>query len=146
MEGQMIPTQYTCAGTDISPPLAWTAGPGATQSYAIVFTDKSNNFRHWAIFDIPATVMSLPENVERAANPAEPAGAKQVKSFDNQFGYAGPCPGGNQHTYEFVLYALDVPTITPAVDTSSSLQQVEQEVQMHDIATASLSGTSDAQP
>ena len=52
---------------------------------------------------------------------AIPPGSKQVKSYDNAtFGYLGPCPGGNVHSYEFDLYAVDAATL-PGVTTSSSV-------------------------
>lgn len=139
-EGTVIPDKYSCAGQNVSPDLSWTAGPAGTQSYAIVFTDKSNNLIHWVIWDIPPATSSLPEHVENAANPATPAGAKQAESYDGQtFGYLGPCPG-NTHTYEFVAYAVDVAAL-PNVTTASSRNEVETEILAHDLASAALSGT-----
>lgn len=139
-EGMVIPDKYACAGQNVSPDLSWTPGPAATQSYAIVFTDKSNNLIHWAIWDIPPATLSLPEHVENAAEPSTPAGAKQAESYDGQtFGYLGPCPGST-HTYEFVAYAVDVATL-PGVTTASSRDEVEAALLDHDLDSAALSGT-----
>lgn len=141
-EGMEIPKKYACkpAGADGSPDLSWTAGPTGTLSYAVVLTDKSNMFLHWVIWDIPSTTTALPAGVENKANPAVPAGSKQVKSFDGQtFGYRGPCPPST-HTYEFAVFALDVATLS-GVTTASSRAQVDAEILNHDLGTATLTGT-----
>ena len=145
-EGGAFPDKYSCAGANTSPPLDWTPGPSATKSYAIVLADESfNHFQHWVIWDIPPDVLALAENVPKVATPPMPSGAKQTKSYDDQtFGYLGPCPGGEEHTYQFVAYALDIDAL-PDVTTSSKMADVETAVLAHDIASASLSAKSSAQ-
>lgn len=139
-EGAAIPPQYTCDQKKGSPDLAWTPGPTGTLSYAVVLTDKSNNLLHWVIWDIPGATTGLPAAVENKADPASPAGSKQVKSYDNKtFGYLGPCPP-NEHTYEFAVFALDVATL-PNVTTASTRAQVKAEILDHDLATTTLTGT-----
>jgi len=49
-EGGVIADMYSCQGTNVSPPLAWTGGPTAP-GYAIVLTDTNNNLVHSAIWD-----------------------------------------------------------------------------------------------
>ena len=103
----------TMNGDNVSPQLAWGAGPAGTLSYAITLHDFSNNFTHWAIWNIPAAALTLPANLARESKPAVPAGSQQ-KSFDANnagFGYMGP--GADDHVYEFRLYALNVATFTP---------------------------------
>lgn len=100
-------------GDNLSPELDWGPGPVGTQSYAITLHDFSNDFTHWAIWNIPAGTLKLPANLARESKPAVPAGAQQM-SFDNNnagFGYMGP--GADDHVYEFKLYALNVATFTP---------------------------------
>ncbi|MFT3767430.1 MAG: YbhB/YbcL family Raf kinase inhibitor-like protein [Minicystis sp.] len=139
-EGSAIPAKYTCAGANASPDLKWTTGPAAAKSYAVVLTDKTINLVHWVIWDIPGATHALPEGVQKVANPPAPAGAKQVKSYDNStFGYLGPCPP-NQHTYELAVFALDVATL-PSVTTASTRKDVVTEIQSHDLASATLTGT-----
>jgi Raf kinase inhibitor-like YbhB/YbcL family protein len=139
-EGQTIPAVNTCAGANTSPQLDWTAGPTGTMSYAIIFTDKNNMLRHWAIWDIPASTTSLQANVPKMSMPAMPAGAKQV-SFSGM-GYAGPCPGPMDHTYEFAVYAVNVATLPGTSTTPSRMaaQNVEAIVLPRQIAKATLSG------
>lgn len=114
-EGGKLPCAHVasyCAGQQTSPPLAWTAGPAGTQSYAIVMRDDTLPNVHWVLYDIPAAVTSLAANVQRDVfEPNPPAGSKQSKppgSFgDNTRGYFGACPvnGAAQHTYSFTVYA-----------------------------------------
>jgi Raf kinase inhibitor-like YbhB/YbcL family protein len=140
--GSAIPTTYACAptGMNLSPDLTWTNSPTSALSYAVILTDKSNDLIHWVIWDIPSNVTSLPQHIAQLANPPTPAGAKQVKSYDDTtFGYLGPCPPST-HTYQFAVYALDVATL-PTVTTSSTRADVEAAVMNHDLASATLTGT-----
>jgi Raf kinase inhibitor-like YbhB/YbcL family protein len=141
-EGGMIPTVSTCAGANTSPPLSWTPGPAATQSYAIIFTDRNNSLIHWILWDIPAATMSLPADLPKTSTLPSLGGAKQV-AFTGT-GYAGPCPGGSVHTYEFALYAVDVAPL-PGVTTSSTRPTLSAAILSHQLAKAILTGTSNAQ-
>jgi hypothetical protein len=141
-EGGVIPDMNSCQGANVSPALAWAGGPAA-QSYALVFTDVTDMdapFIHSAIWDIPGSVMELPENVEKVAEPSVPAGSKQPLAYNGTTrGYLGPCPG-SMHTYQFVIYALPV-NPTPDLTLASTRAQVEAKVQELALDTASLSGT-----
>jgi Raf kinase inhibitor-like YbhB/YbcL family protein len=128
---------HTCAGANTSPPLSWTAGPTGTKSYTLIFTDKSNMLVHWALWDIPVAITSLP-----AALPAGMPAGTHGASIGQGGAYAGPCPGGNTHTYQFDLYAVDVATLPIAAN--SQQPQVVTSVMGHKLAVASLSGTSNA--
>jgi len=144
MEGAKFASDYTCAAgsAEKSLPLTWTAGPSQTKSYAIVLLDTNNDFNHWVVWDIPPTTTALPEGLPDDATLSMVGGAKQ-KAGSGQ-GYLGPCPSGTLHTYQFTVYALDVATLSEAMANSSTMQ-LSAAVQMHDIASAKLSGTSDAQ-
>lgn len=139
-EGDALPSEFTCDGDDVSPPLSWTPGPEGTKSYAIAFADDSNGLTHAAIYDIPADVTSLPKDVEKAYEPKTPSGAKQPKSFrPTVYGWAGPCPTG-KHTYVFTLYALGVETLPDTTDATSRTQ-VEALVAKNDLASTKLTVT-----
>ncbi|HEU4422898.1 MAG TPA: YbhB/YbcL family Raf kinase inhibitor-like protein, partial [Pilimelia sp.] len=146
-----IPIRYTCqqdgvSGNDISPPLAWTANTtGNTMSYAMTFIDTANGGKHWAIWDIPASRLSLPEGLGLGFNVPEISGAKQ-KAFgsgNKTLQYFGPCPGGSTHKYEFTLYAVDTATL-PGVNSGSSVAAVETAILAHDLASTKLAGNSNA--
>ena len=67
-QGGMIPSIYTCDGKDVSPPLTWTGGPAGTKSYAIISDDPDapgGTWVHWVIYNIPASITSLPENLPK---------------------------------------------------------------------------------
>jgi hypothetical protein len=58
-----IPSQYTCDGADISPPLTWSGLPSGTQSLIVVVEDPdapSGVFHHWAAFSMPAGSLHRP--------------------------------------------------------------------------------------
>ncbi len=99
--GQTIPVEYTCDGSDRSPPLVWTAPPKGTKSLALVMDDPdapSGTFVHWLAWNIPAKTRRL-----RAG--AQPP--RQGTASFNHVGYGGPCPPpGPPHHYVFKLYAL----------------------------------------
>jgi Raf kinase inhibitor-like YbhB/YbcL family protein len=144
-EGGMVPVAYSCAGKNISPQLDWTGAPLGAQSFSVIFEDESNALIHWGIWNIPADATGLPTNVETTKNPANVPGSQQAISYDQQtYGYLGPCPGGNLHTYRFTVYALDVATLPLAgIGTKESAKELSIE---HELASASLSAQSDAQP
>jgi Raf kinase inhibitor-like YbhB/YbcL family protein len=142
-EGDMLPADFTCTGTNVSPPLQWTAGPSGTMSYALILTDRTPGgvLIHSIIYDIPSSVMSLPMNVEKLANPTTPAGAKQLRAYDNTtYGYMGPCPPSGTHNYEFSVRAVDV-TALPGVMTTSSRTMAEPIITMHTLASGLLNVT-----
>ena len=101
---------------------------------------------HYAIYDIPAGVTSLPQGLPAGSPPtgiANLVGAKQKSPLAAQ--YLGPCPnntGSAADTYAFTLYALsqdklpgtvsDVASIVAAIKAANPLGQ------------AVLTGTSDA--
>ncbi len=135
--GEMIPVDHACDGANVSPELNWSGGPAAG-SYAIVFTDNSNGLIHWALWDIPADVMTLAEEIDSGYEPPDVPGAKQSRNYFDQRFYAGPCPP-DEHNYEFVLYAVDEPTLAN-LGMASSTEEIELEVQAHALDMASLAG------
>lgn len=101
-EGDTIPSQFTCDGTDLSPPLEWSGAPDATVAFAVIVDDPdARGFIHWAVADIPADRTSLEE------------GAASGTEGSNDFGragYGGPCPPSGSHRYVFTVYALSEAT------------------------------------
>ena len=111
-------------------------------SYAVILLDTSISYVHWVIWDIPATVTSLPAALDDMAMPATPAGAKQ-KSFQGN-GYAGPCPSGKDHVYKFTVYALPVATLSGAMTSSQPSALSTAVMNANPLASASLSAHSSA--
>ncbi len=66
-EGALIPVQYTCAGGDFSPPLAWSDLPAGAKSLAVIADDPDvpiGTWVHWVAFNLPVTGRGLPEGVK----------------------------------------------------------------------------------
>jgi len=132
-----------CGGRNASPQLAWSNFPPATKSFVITLFDPdaptSTGFWHWVVFNVPATVTSLPAGAGSNASPAPHA-----KSGYTDFGfshYGGPCPpnGDPAHHYIFTVYALDIPAIE-GVGSRSTGATVMFSLRGHLLAEGSLEG------
>lgn len=107
-DGGMIPAKYTCDGANISPQLSWDNAPKGTKSFVLICEDPDapmGTFTHWILYDIPADVHELLENLPK--DKILPNGAKQGIADFKKIGYGGPCPPNGTHRYYFKLYALD---------------------------------------
>ena len=126
-EGGMIPKPYTCDGKDMSPPLAWTSIPEGTKSLALICDDPDapgGTWVHWVLFNLPADVKELPENVPPKKTLENDA--KQGKNDFRKIGYGGPCPPGGTHRYYFKLYAVDtVLDANPGITKQELLNAME---------------------
>jgi Raf kinase inhibitor-like YbhB/YbcL family protein len=112
--GARIPPRYTCDGADVSPPLRWSNVPEGTRSFALIMYDPdapAGTFIHWVLYDIPANVNQLPEDVPKRER-VEGIGIQGVNDFGS-VGYGGPCPppGHGEHRYFFAIHALSVESI-----------------------------------
>jgi len=94
-EQRRDPKQYSCEGTDISPPLQWSGAPQGTKSFALIIDDPDApdprapkmTWVHWVVYNIPADAHGLPEG---AAKSGLPPGAKQGLNDWKRAGYGGP--------------------------------------------------------
>jgi Raf kinase inhibitor-like YbhB/YbcL family protein len=128
--GGAIPKQFTCDEADISPALAWSDPPEATQSFALIADDPDapvGTWVHWVLFDLPANVRSLAANVPRQEQ--LPDGSRQGRNDFGKIGYGGPCPPpGKPHRYFFKLYALDTKV---NLKSGATKKDVERAMQGH---------------
>ena len=138
-----IPSQYTCEGKDISPPLAWSGAPEKTKSFALIMDDPDapdpkapkRVYVHWVLYNLPASASGLAE----AVTPDKlPAGTKQGKNDWGRTGYGGPCPPIGRHRYFHKLYALDAVLANLGTPTKKEL---EAAMEGHVLARAELMGT-----
>jgi len=107
-EGEMIPTQYTCDGKDISPPLSWSNAPEETKSFALIADDPDapkGTWVHWVVYNMKPDTDKLEENVPK--KDTLDGGTVQGTTDFKKPGYGGPCPPSGTHRYFFKLYALD---------------------------------------
>jgi Raf kinase inhibitor-like YbhB/YbcL family protein len=134
-----IPARFTCEGENISPDLDWSGAPQGTRTFALVLHDpdapRSGGYTHWVVFNIPATVTHLPEDVPKTAE--LPVGGVQGKNDDGSIGYTGPCPPSGTHRYYFHLYAVDRELELKA---GASKEQLEDAIRGHILAEAEFMG------
>ena len=120
--GALLP-EFTGDGAGASPPLSWTGAPAGTTSFALVMDHLApgNVMKcYWTMWDIPATVTSLPKNARDIG--------KLGASFRGQLGYEPPhSQGPGLKTYTIHLYALS---------TSPALGQSPREVTREGLLTA----------
>jgi len=134
-DGQPIPTEYSCDGANRAPELRWGNPPEGTKSFALVIDDPDapgGTFRHWGVFDIPATARSIIGGQKAA---------KEATNDKGSVGYTGPCPppGHGLHHYHFKLFALSVYKL--ALSDNAKVIDVENAASSHAIAEGEMVGT-----
>ncbi len=133
-----IPAKYTCDGDDVSPPLRWEGRPDGTASYVLIVDDPDapiGVFTHWVLYNIPADLNSLPENIPKQK---ETKYGLQGRNDFGKIGYGGPCPPkGKPHRYFFKLYALDIKLNLPP---GASKREVGKKMEGHILAQAQIIG------
>ena len=131
-----------CHGGNISPALSWKDPPAGTRSFAVLMFDPDapgGGWWHWAVFDIPADVTSLPAGAGDPARRLLPPGAIQPRNDFGSPGYGGPCPPpGPPHHYHLMLYALRLPSL--GLDAGASPAQVAAEARSNALAEAEIVG------
>jgi Raf kinase inhibitor-like YbhB/YbcL family protein len=114
--GRAIPmenvlNQFGCTGGNRSPAISWSGEPKGTQSFAVTIFDPDaptgSGWWHWTVFDIPASVHSLPAGAGGLNSTGLPAGAIEGRTDFGFSNYGGPCPpvGDKPHRYILTVYA-----------------------------------------
>lgn len=107
-----IPSDYTCDGVAIPPPLSWSNVPANTRSIAILVEDQDapqGAFTHWLVTNISPRMTSTDAGLPREAF--------EAKNDKGTLGYGSPCPPSGTHHYVFRVYALD--TTMPKATTKA---------------------------
>ena len=119
---------FGCSGGNTSPELHWENDPKETKSFAVTVYDPDaptgSGWWHWVIFNIPATVHTLPANAGKPDGEAAALeGSIQSVTDFGQRGYGGPCPpaGDKPHRYIFTVYALKVDQLPLKKDASGAM-------------------------
>jgi Raf kinase inhibitor-like YbhB/YbcL family protein len=134
---------FGCNGGNVSPALTWSNPPAGTKSFALLMHDPDaptgSGWWHWVVYNIPATLSSLPAAAGDPQKNLLPAGAVQGRSDFGTPGYGGPCPPpGTAHHYYLRLYALkDAKLDLPADATAAYIGFT---VRAHSLAKAELMG------
>jgi Raf kinase inhibitor-like YbhB/YbcL family protein len=125
-DGGAIPAQYTQAGAQVSPPLAWSNVPDGVMSFVLIAHDLdaatgngTDDILHWMLWNIPAAARSLPEAIPQGNQLAD--GTRQISVSGPYYRGPGAPAAGPPHHYVFELYALDTMLDVPAVGQSPQL-------------------------
>ncbi|MFA4930551.1 MAG: YbhB/YbcL family Raf kinase inhibitor-like protein [Patescibacteria group bacterium] len=114
-----LPTQYTCDGNNINPPLTIGEIPAQTISLALIVDDPdapAGTWVHWLVWNID------PQTTNIDTNSVPDNSIEGTTSFD-QPGYDGPCPPSGTHRYFFKIYALDITLNLPVVTNKTELEK-----------------------
>ena len=118
---------FGCSGSNVSPELHWDGVPKETKSFAVTVYDPDaptgSGWWHWVVFNIPATIHTLPANAGKPGGEAALEGSVQSTTDFGQPGYGGPCPpaGDKPHRYIFSVYALKVDQLPLKKDASGAM-------------------------
>lgn len=140
---ESIPDLYTCAGSDLSPPLAWSGIPPGAKSLALIVDDPDApdpaapkmTWVHWLLYNLPPGAGGLSAGV---AESDLPAGTRAGQNDWKRSRYGGPCPPVGRHRYFHKLYALD--TVLPDLGQPTKAD-LEAAMRGHVIGEAHLIGT-----
>lgn len=121
-----IPRKYSGEGQNLSPDLAWSAGPAGTKEFALIVDDPdapNGDWVHWLVYKIPADKTSLPEGFSGGGKKPEQKDILMGATSARTTGYHGPMPppGHGVHHYHFKIYALDTPLDQKAGATKPQL-------------------------
>lgn len=141
--GGTIPKRHTGRGEDISPDLSFGPLDNKAESIAILMDDLDfpfGVFNHWIIFDIPASITSVPEGVPRGETVASLGNAVQGRSeYGGKHYYRGPLPPFGTHKYVFRVYVLDTfLSLDPGANKSALLTAMEGHILQYGTLTGSF--------
>lgn len=132
VDGEVIPTKFTCEGENISPPLNIDGVTETAKSLVLIMDDvdaPSGVFTHWVISDIYSGLIRIDEG-------GAPEGIPGKNSFGQEY-YGGPCPHSGTHRYYFRIFALDTLLKLP---WASDRSKIEEAMKGHVIEKAELMG------
>jgi Raf kinase inhibitor-like YbhB/YbcL family protein len=143
---EVIPQKYVydhsgCSGENVSPDVRWGGAPASTKSFALVVWDQdapvSGGFYHWVILNLPRTTKRLAEGTGNVSGRQAPPGAVQLVNDWGEPGYGGPCPpGGRQHRYHFIVYALGVDQLP--VTEKTRISEAAAQIRKNALASAEV--------
>ncbi len=141
---EQVANSFGCKGGNLSPSITWSDAPEGTKSFAINLYDPDaptgSGWWHWTVFDIPASVHSLPKGAGAADTDSLPKGAIQGRTDFGYAAYGGACPpAGSAHRYVLTLTALKIERL--GLDSNASGALVGFMTKANALATASITAT-----
>jgi Raf kinase inhibitor-like YbhB/YbcL family protein len=127
-EGRRIPDKFTCGGKDYSPKIE-IHDRNEDGYYFIVMNDPdapSGLFTHWLIYNIPAGIVTLEENMGNKEITDD--GYYQGINDFGELGYRGPCPprGDGDHRYFIKIYRMKEAVSRKKIDAENSYKILDK--------------------
>jgi Raf kinase inhibitor-like YbhB/YbcL family protein len=107
-DGGPIPEKYGYTAENVSPPLTISDPPSSTASFLLVVDDPDARepagkiWDHWVVWNLDPDRREVPEGWDSATDDAV-----EGENDYGEVGWGGPNPPDREHTYRFLLYALD---------------------------------------
>jgi len=135
----ILPIDYTCDGSSISPPLSWSNAPVGTTNFAVLMDHQPGEgdwHWYWTLWSIEADTSELAAN----SNGDAVVGSNSV---NNQLAYAPPCSQGpGEKSYDITIFALSAePSLSDpsAVNRASLLSAIADITLSRDTLTVTYS-------
>lgn len=107
-DDERIPEKYGYTAANVNPPLTVEHVPQSAESLVLVVDDPDARepagkiWDHWVVWNIDPEISSIPAGWD-----VEASGATEGQNDFGETGWGGPNPPDREHTYRFLLYALD---------------------------------------
>jgi Raf kinase inhibitor-like YbhB/YbcL family protein len=127
-----IPSEFTCDGQNISPPLSITNVPKGAKTLSLIMDDPDapmGNFTHWIVWNIPSSKTQFAKG--------EKFDFPQGRTGFGLTAYGGPCPPSGTHRYFIKIYALDAEL---DLAEGSSVTDLQKAMVGHVITESTLMG------
>lgn len=114
-----IPSEYTCDGGNINPPLRFSGVPDGAKTLVLIMDDPdapNGVWVHWLVWNMNVKTAGI------AKNSIPPTGV-QGQNTRGMNSYGGPCPPNGVHHYYFKLFALNKSLNLPAATDKKALEQ-----------------------
>ncbi|MGV8859486.1 YbhB/YbcL family Raf kinase inhibitor-like protein [Rhodoglobus sp.] len=114
-------------GEDRSPTLHWHGFPSGTKSFALTVFDPDaptgSGWWHWAVYNIPASVESLPQDAGNPDAQLMPHGSVTLPNELRLTSFQGAAPpaGHGAHRYVFTVSALNVELLDVAEGSTPAM-------------------------
>ncbi|MFB6308117.1 MAG: YbhB/YbcL family Raf kinase inhibitor-like protein [Haloarculaceae archaeon] len=136
-DGEPIPEKYGYTEDNVNPPLRIDEVPDSAASLLLIVDDPDARepagkvWDHWLVWNIPADIGEVPEGWS-------PDDAVEGQNDYGENGYGGPNPPDREHTYRFLLYALDT---TLDLHHGAGKEEAYDAAEGHVVGKARLEGT-----
>ncbi|WP_226041804.1 YbhB/YbcL family Raf kinase inhibitor-like protein [Natrinema sp. DC36] len=136
-DGDRIPEEYGYTKDNVNPPLEIDGVPDGAEALALVVDDPDARepagkvWDHWVVWNVSPETGMLPEDWQ----------SDEVTVGTNDWGerdYGGPNPPDGEHTYRFILFALDT---TLDLGPDAGADDPESAMDGHVLDRALLEGT-----